>query len=60
MPCKAVEKEHLVESTAPSAQSEVMKEFVSLYQAAIDAGTFIKCTLSANKGEDRSRSEIHR
>jgi hypothetical protein len=52
VPCKAVETEH-DESTASSAQSEVMKEFVSLYQVAIDAGTFIKCTLSANKGEDR-------
>jgi hypothetical protein len=41
------------DSSASSTQSKIMQEFVSLYQAAIDAGTFIKCTLSANKGEDR-------
>jgi hypothetical protein len=51
--CKVSEEEMQQDSTLSSAQSEIMQEFLSLYQAAVDAGTFIKCTLSANKGEDR-------
>ena len=53
----AIEGEMHDDTSAPPAQSAVMQEFLSLYRAAIDAGTFIKCTLSANKGEDRLMNE---
>jgi hypothetical protein len=57
---KAIEDEAVYDnSSTSSAHSEIMQEFLSLYQAAIDAGTFIKCTLSANKGKDRSRTETN-
>ena len=36
-----------------SQSGDALEQFISFFQSAIDSGTFVKCTLSSNKGEDR-------